>query len=105
MISVLHLVNYRLSSVETVNRCFGRMAADDCVLLIENGVYTVKAGNAISSELEKRFAKFAVKVLQPDLEARGIDQSEVIGGIDVIDDVGFVDLSITHGPVVSWFDS
>lgn len=102
---MLHLVNYRFSGVGDVTRCFGRMESGACVLLIENGLYCARAGSAISAEIETQLAQFEVKVLQPDLEARGIDQSELIEGIDVIDDQGFVDLSITHGPVVSWFDS
>jgi len=102
---VLHLINFQLRGVDAVQRCFGRLEPGACALLIENGVYSARNGGAESAELINLLAEFEIRVLGPDLEARGIAASKLINGIHVIDYADFVELSITEGPVISWFDS
>ena len=102
---MLHLINFQLRGTDAVQRFLGRLESRACVLLIENGVYSARLDGSESIEMVKLAGKFEVRVLGPDLEARGIAQSELIIGIEVIDYTDFVELSITDGPVVSWFDS
>jgi len=45
----------------------------------------------------------AVYVLAPDLAARGVAAEEVAEGLALVDYEGFVELSLRHAPIQSWF--
>jgi len=72
------------------------------VLLIEDGIYASLKGTSVSPTVES--AKKGVKfyVLGPDLDARGMKESNLLEGMSVVDYGGFVDLVAEHDNLQSW---
>lgn len=86
--AVLHLVNH----AEALGDCLAVAAAEDAVLLLEDGVYAGVAALAPDRP---------VHALAPDVVARGL--GDRLGGqVTVIDDAGFVSLVEAHQPIVTW---
>ena len=95
--ATLHLINKSPAGSDALEACLGVIAADDAVLLIEDGVYAGLAGSATS-----RVLAGVGSALIADLEARGV-QGRLAEGIDSVDDHGFVELCIRCDRVMSWF--
>ncbi len=72
----------------------GRFKVGDTAVFIENGVLSLCAGDAAASQIESVFADMDIVVLDPDLAARGIAESQLIRGVQVIDYAKFVDLAV-----------
>lgn len=73
------------------------------MLFIEDGVYAALKDtekSVIVTEAKKQLDLF---VLGPDLDARGVARKRIIEGIKVVDYTGFVELSVAHNHVQSWF--
>jgi tRNA 2-thiouridine synthesizing protein B len=83
---ILHTVN----KTSALAKCQNLMAADDIMLLIEDGVYLALQG------VNKGFA------LKADVEARGI-ADRMPEGIRIIDYAGFVNLTAEADKVCAWF--
>lgn len=92
---ILHTLNQPPANEACLERCLDAMGAEDSLLLIEDGVYW--ALPAFASRLASLGER--LYLLQPDLEARGLDS----GGKPCVDDEGFVALCVGHDKVVSWF--
>ena len=86
--AVLHLVNHASALAD----CLRVAAADDAILLLENGVYGAVEGTAPARPLH---------ALAPDVAARGLE-ARLASTVDIVDDAGFVGLVETHRPVVTW---
>lgn len=99
---VLHLVSRSPGESPALSQCLGRAGEGDAVLLLEGGVYAALKGSASVPLLHGAMAGVAVYALGPDLEARGIAADEVLGGVAVVDYVGFVGLALSHSPIQSW---
>jgi tRNA 2-thiouridine synthesizing protein B len=99
---MLHIVNKSSSDRSTLDGCL-RFTADGAgVLLIEDGVYAATRGNIAEVKLRDAMGKgIHVYVLQPDLEARGM-QDKVMDGVRTVDYGGFVDLVAEHNNCQSW---
>jgi tRNA 2-thiouridine synthesizing protein B len=41
-------------------------------------------------------------VLAPDMQARGLDESNIMDGVEIVDYAGFVDLATAHNTVQAW---
>src|SRR3972149_3362619 len=98
---MLHIVNkspFERTALESCLR-FGRDGS--AVLLIEDGVYAATRGNAAELKIREAMGRLKVYVLQPDLEARGM-QDAVIDGVELVDYGGFVDLVAGHKAAQSW---
>ena len=98
---MLHIVNkspFERNGLESCLR-FGRDGS--AVLLIEDGVYAATRGNAAEPKIRKAMGHLKVYALQPDLEARGM-QDAVFEGVQLVDYGGFVDLVTGHTAVQSW---
>ena len=78
MSKMLHLIN---------KSPFDRNALDSCLRLAQAG------GSVLLIEFY---------VLGPDVSARGLDDTPLIDGIDVVDYGGFVDLVVEHDVAQSW---
>ena len=100
---MLHLVNYKFSDLDSARRCFERLEPGATVLFIESGVFSVRAGSKIASAIESQSADFCIAALEPDLIARGITETDMIHGVQVVNDRGFVDLAVRSRSVCSWF--
>ena len=86
--TLLFLVNRRAALAS----CLQVAGATDTVLLIEDGVYAGVAPPTGSAR---------VLALGPDVHARGLGE-RLDPGVGVIDDAGFVALTVSHNPVVTW---
>jgi len=99
---MLHTVNKSPFDRNSLDSCLRLAKKGGAILLIEDGVIAAMSGTAESSKLEGALADHSVFVLGPDLQARGLDASKIIEGINVVDYGGFVDLTVEHGTVQSW---
>lgn len=102
MSSMLHIVNKSPAERSSLASCLRLAVADNSVLLIEDGVYAALAGSIYSEQLQSRSGVLNLYVLGPDLQARGLQNGELIDGIEIIDYAGFVDLVANHPINQSW---
>jgi len=100
---VLHLVNRSPHQSASLAQCLARVGDGDAVLLLEGAVYAALKGSAAAPGLQEALARVAVYVLAPDLAARGVAAEEVAEGLALVDYEGFVELSLRHAPIQSWF--
>ncbi|MCG6870679.1 MAG: sulfurtransferase complex subunit TusB [Gammaproteobacteria bacterium] len=101
-----------MATLHTVNKSpFERNALDTClrlakqgsgILFLEDGVYGALKGTAASEKVAKAAGEHKVYVLGPDLAARGMQEDQILDGIQVVDYAGFVDLAAEHDRVNAW---
>ncbi|TCK09054.1 sulfurtransferase complex subunit TusB [Marinobacterium mangrovicola] len=91
---ILHTLNQAPSNKACLESCLEAMAPEDSLLLIEDGVYWLQP--PFRDLLPAEGKLFA---LTPDIQARGLE----IALEQQVDDAGFVELSVSHDKVVSWF--
>jgi tRNA 2-thiouridine synthesizing protein B len=72
------------------------------VLLIEDGIYASLKGTSVSPAVESAKKGVTFYVLGPDLDARGMKESNLLEGMSVVDYGGFVDLVAEHDNLQSW---
>jgi tRNA 2-thiouridine synthesizing protein B len=100
--SVLHIVNkspYERNSLET---CLRLARPGSAILLIEDGVYAVRAGSSASARLQQALEDHPVYALRADLQARGVQPESLIDGITLVDYDGFVELTTEYEKSQSW---
>ena len=73
--------------------------AGEPILLYEDGVYAAATGTASEKLIQQALEQHPVYALRADLEARGL--TLLVGGIQVVDYEGFVELVEQHH-VVPW---
>lgn len=95
--ATLHLINKSPAGSDTFDACLRVIAADDVILLIEDGVYGAMAG----TETGRTLASIAA-ALSADVEARGL-QGRLSEGIRMVNDDDFVELCTRCDRVMSWF--
>jgi tRNA 2-thiouridine synthesizing protein B len=98
---MLHTVNKSPFERNAFDTCLAHVKKGSAILLIEDGVYAAMKGTAPAKKLEQLMKTIPVYVLQPDVEARGM-QSRVLDGVKMVDYGGFVDLAAEHPTVQSW---
>jgi tRNA 2-thiouridine synthesizing protein B len=98
---MLHTVNKSPFERNTFDTCLAHAKKGSAILLIEDGVYAAMKGTAPAKKLEQMMKTIPVYVLQPDVEARGM-QSRVLDGVKMVDYGGFVDLAAEYPTVQSW---
>lgn len=96
---MLHTVNKSPFGNDTLESCIRFALPGDPILLIEDGVYAVEAGNRFASMIASILKNNPLFALQPDLSARGI--SVIAYGVATVDYEGFVELVEQH-QVNSW---
>lgn len=102
MSTMLHLINKSPLDRPALDSCLRLAKAGSSVLLIEDGVYAALRNAVYAAAIGKRMAELKFYVLGADVSARGLDDSPMIDGIDVVDYGGFVDLVIEHDVTQSW---
>jgi len=100
--SMLHIVNKSPFEKSSFGSCLNHALADDSILMIEDATVGAVKGSSFSDKLESALSDKKVYVLGGDLAARGIDQSKVIDGIEIVDYAGFVDLTVSNETTQSW---
>lgn len=98
---MLHTMNKSPFERNTLDSCLRLAGKGSTVLLIEDGVYAALEGTQVSDRVKEALNDVRICVLQPDLEARGL-QDRVMDGIEHVDYGGFVDLVVEHDAVQSW---
>ena len=99
---MLHIVNKSPFEKNTLGSCL-RLAKPGCsILLIEDGIYAAMANTAFAERLDRWMKEFSFYVLQPDVTARGLDNTPLIEGIKAVNYEGFVDLVAAHDATHSW---
>lgn len=92
--NTLHILNKASLEHPASRDCLRCLGKNDGLLLIEDGVYLTQRYTIAHKSAR-------VMALQHDLHQRGL--SLLQNHIEIIDDAGFVDVSLAYGRVVSWF--
>lgn len=100
--STLHTVNKSPFERSTLDSCLKHLKAGDAVLLIEDAVLGVRNASAAAGRIAAAMRDCPIYVLGPDLAARGIKPDQLIGGVELVDYAGFVDLAVRHRRVQAW---
>lgn len=100
--ATLHTVNKSPFSNQTLLSCLGHAKDGDAILMIEDAVYGAASGTGLSEAMAAREGAVSLYVLAPDLAARGIDASRLIGGVKPVDYAKFVDLAASHDLNQAW---
>ncbi len=98
--SILYILN--TSQVDSLKHCLQRQTRHDALLLIENAVVAVNSGHIAETILSEYINDKNIYALEPDLLARGIQLSEKLGSIQLIDYDGFVTLAVQHQLSCYW---
>ncbi|MEJ8836551.1 sulfurtransferase complex subunit TusB [Ramlibacter sp. AN1133] len=98
---MLHIVNKSPEQARSLQSCLRVARPGDVLLLIEDAVYAATAPGAMACGLDQALRRLQVRVLLPDLEARGM-AARRIAGIEPTDYGGFVDLVAAHPAHQSW---
>jgi tRNA 2-thiouridine synthesizing protein B len=99
---MLHTVNKSPFERNALKSCLRLAQEGSAVLLMEDGVYGALAGTAVSQEIAERMDDLSFYVLGPDIAARGLSESPLIEGVQVVDYAGFVDLVVEHEASNAW---
>ncbi len=100
--SMLHIVNKSPFERNALVSCLAHALEGDSVLMIEDAVVGAIDGSAFAEQLKAAMADKSVYVLGADLAARGMQESRVIEGIQVVDYAGFVNLTVDNDKTQSW---
>jgi tRNA 2-thiouridine synthesizing protein B len=100
--ALLHTVNKSPFEKRTLESCLRVAVNGSSVLLLEDGVYAAMKGTVVEPSVREAMAKHKFYALGPDVSARGLDESNLIGGVELVDYAGFVDLTVAHDNVQSW---
>jgi tRNA 2-thiouridine synthesizing protein B len=99
--AMLHIVNKSPTDRNSLGACLRLAQEGSSVLMIEDGVYAAMQGGA-SADAVASANGLKFYVLGEDLNARGMSESKVIDGVQVVDYAGFVDLVAGHDNLQSW---
>lgn len=101
--STLHTVNKSPFTHTTLASCLSICGQADGILLLEDGVFGAMINTPCADKLQS-LMNSGVKVyaLTNDIKARGL-QEKLLDDIVLTDYTGFVQLSINHRCVQSWY--
>ena len=99
---MLHLINKSPFERNALDSCLRVAKSGSAILLIEDGVYAALANATHAEKIVDRMGDFSFYVLGPDVAARGLSDTPLIEGIDVVDYEGFVDMVAEHDATQSW---
>lgn len=102
MNKMLHLVNKSSFERNALDSCLRLAKTGSSVLFIEDGVYAAMSKAVSAKSVNKRMQDLNFFVLGPDITARGLEDTPLIPGIQVVDYAGFVDLVVEHDVTQSW---
>ena len=100
--AMLHTVNKSPFERNTLTTCLGLAKEGSSVLLLEDGVIAALNNTAHSDMIKSAVNHLNFYVLGPDVQARGLNESNIIDNIEIVDYARFVDLVTSHENVQSW---
>ena len=71
-------------------------------MFIEDAVYACTKGTSFEKQISDNQDNISFYVLGPDLEARGLDNSNLTNNIEIIDYKGFVKLVADNEKTQNW---
>jgi tRNA 2-thiouridine synthesizing protein B len=98
---MLHTINKSPFDRNSLESCLKNSKDGAAILLLEDGVIAAMDGTKFSDTVKAAMATKSVYALEPDVNARGI-QDRVIDGIKLVDYNGFVDLVAENEVNQSW---
>jgi sulfur relay protein TusB/DsrH len=98
--SMLHIVKRSPYESSALNDSLKYIKEKDILLLIEDGVYSAKKGGKFENLLKGVLQNNEVFCLIADVKARGIEGSEIIENVKLIDYKGFVDKVCEQNPLM-----
>ncbi len=98
----LNIINKSPFEKRTLEQCLPRLGEGDSILLIEDACVAAVSGTSIEKDLENTSKQVKLFVLQPDLAARGLADSNLLAAVSTVDYAGFVELVANHDRVHSW---
>ena len=99
---MLHTINkspFEKDSLST-SLCYANKGAS--VLIIENAVYACTKDTRFERAIHDNHGYIMFYVLGPDLEARGLDNSNLTTNIEIVDYKGFVKLVADNEKTQNW---
>ena len=99
---ILHTVNKSPFEKDSLDACIAHALDGSAVLLIEDGVYAAASGTVVEPRIRDAMGRLNIFALASDCSARGLAEAELIGGIELVDYGGFVDLVTGHDNVQTW---
>lgn len=101
--SILHTVNKSPFTHSTLSSCLDVCAQDDGVLLLEDGVFGAITSAPCAAKLQELMARgIKVYAISNDTKARGLTR-KLSQNILTTDYAGFVQLTVEHRCVQSWY--
>jgi len=98
----LHTVNKSLTVNPALRSCLAVAEDNSVLLLLEDGVYNAVAGSDAATLVRQHCFRLSVKVLQPDVHARGLT-TRLLAEITPISDTDFVALAARLDGMIAWF--
>jgi tRNA 2-thiouridine synthesizing protein B len=99
---MLHTINKSPFEKDSLTTCL-RYAQDGAsILFIEDAVYACTKGTEFEKIIQERQDNMKFYVLGPDLEARGLDNSNLTNSIEIVDYKGFVKLVADNEKTQNW---
>ncbi len=80
-----------------------RIGKNDAILFLENAVLCLLKNSKYQTVISELLADCRVFVLKQDIETRGIHPDELMPNLTVIEYADWVDLTVQHPKVQSWF--
>ena len=99
---MLHTINKSPFEKDSLTTCL-RYAEDGAsILFIEDAVYACTKGTEFEKIIQDYQENIKFYVLGPDLEARGLDNSNLTNSIEIVDYKGFVKLVADNEKTQNW---
>ena len=95
---MLHVISQ--SPIETA--VLDRIETGDSIIFLENAVLRILQNGDLKEALAQLQPHCRLFVLSDELTIRGIRSEELVNGIEVIDYIGFVDLTVAHELIKTW---
>lgn len=100
--STLNIVNKSPFEKRSLEQCLKRIGEGDSVLLIEDASISAVSNTSYAESLQNASKLSKIYVLQPDLQARGFSDDNLLDSVELVDYDGFVNLVVSHDRVHSW---
>tara|TARA_Y100000817_G_C16759902_1_gene501148 strand:- start:266 stop:568 length:303 start_codon:yes stop_codon:yes gene_type:complete len=99
---MLHTLNKSPFEKNSLETCLRLIDKGSSILFIEDGVYSAIKNTKYEQKIIKSLENIKMYVLEPDIQARGLDKSSLITNIEVIDYRGFVKLTVENEKIQNW---
>ena len=98
----LHTLNKAQGCRDVLDRCLSSLNKNDCLLLLENGVYALVGESEFCHIIRKKLPDDKIFCLMDDVRARGI-LHKLPATITCIEYSDFVRLTEQYHRIISWF--